>query len=231
MGPVLAQYLIDYLPFETETEKMMETVRLVLQPGLVDDAQRQELWKKASRKQAYQVGFLSAVPDQLPEQAAPHPDLARAESDLAQLIVADNPVACQLVRVLSGPGQAFIKVSQGVLKKPPTQDVVTATLDAIRAYFGPLRPQGDPDQTVQALEQEAATYVGPTRGPAVEACVGAGEQYREPIRTMRLLSGLGYGVVRPVFRDTTAVGSLMRRKLEPVLNPVIAALDRLQDRF
>ena len=38
MGPVLARYLVEHLPFETEPEKMMETVRLVLQRELVDDA-------------------------------------------------------------------------------------------------------------------------------------------------------------------------------------------------
>jgi hypothetical protein len=70
--------------------------------------------------------------------------------------------------------------------------------------------------------------VGPEGDPAALACANAGAQYLAPIRSMRLLSGMGYGVVRPVFRDTTAVGSLMRRKLEPVLKPVLEALERLR---
>jgi len=36
MGRVLAHYLLEFLPFETETEKMMASVRLILQPGLID---------------------------------------------------------------------------------------------------------------------------------------------------------------------------------------------------
>jgi hypothetical protein len=45
---------------------------------------------------------------------------------------------------------------------------------------------------------------------------------------MRILSGLGYGVVRPVLRDTTAIGSLMRRKLEPVIGPLAGYLKGLR---
>ena len=71
MGPVLAAYLVDYLPFETEPEPMIESVRLVLQPGLLDAAGRADLWKKARRKLAYYVGFLAAVPDELPADARP----------------------------------------------------------------------------------------------------------------------------------------------------------------
>jgi hypothetical protein len=40
------------------------------------------------------------------------------------------------------------------------------------------------------------------------------------LRALRVLSGLGYGVVRPALGGTDAIGSLMRRKLEPVLGPV-----------
>jgi len=35
---------------------------------------------------------------------------------------------------------------------------------------------------------------------------------------IRLLSGLGYGVLRPVLRDATAIGSLMHRRLKPVID-------------
>ncbi len=51
----------------------------------------------------------------------------------------------------------------------------------------------------------------------------------EPLRAMRVLSGLSYGVVRPVFRDSTAIGSLMRRKLEPVLVPLLEQIKILTD--
>ena len=50
------------------------------------------------------------------------------------------------------------------------------------------------------------------------------------LQALRVMSGLSYGVVRPVFRDSTAIGSLMRRKLQPVLVPLLAELSRLRQR-
>ena len=37
MGPVLAEFLYDYLPFETEPLAMVESVRLMLQPGVMSE--------------------------------------------------------------------------------------------------------------------------------------------------------------------------------------------------
>jgi hypothetical protein len=48
---------------------------------------------------------------------------------------------------------------------------------------------------------------------------------------MRLLSGLGYGVLRPLLRDSTATGSLMRRKIEPLTSPLLERIGVLQGRI
>ena len=37
---------------------------------------------------------------------------------------------------------------------------------------------------------------------------------------MYILSGLGYGVLRPELKGSSAAGGLMRRKLEPVLRGI-----------
>jgi len=230
MGPVLAAYLIDYLPFETETEIMMESVRLVLQPGLIDDQARHGLWKKSTRKQAYLVGFLTAIPDELPDQAPPNPRLEAARGVLGDLAAAGNPLAHQLLRAFSASGQTFLKTVRNVLKKPPTQDVVTASLDSVRAYFQPLRPGGDPDLTLEQLVAETRERFD-SAGADKDArnCLAAAGEYEKELSAVLLLSGLGYGVVRPVFRKTTAIGSLMRRKLEPVMGPVGEGIDTLLD--
>ncbi len=64
----------------------------------------------------------------------------------------------------------------------------------------------------------------------VQACIAAFPGARTSIRSLRVLSGLGFGVVRPIFRKTTAVGSLMRRKLEPVLQPLMEEITVLMPR-
>ncbi len=52
------------------------------------------------------------------------------------------------------------------------------------------------------------------------ACLQVDPCRQPALLSLHCLSGLGYGVVRPVFCKTTAIGSLMRRKLEPVLQPL-----------
>ncbi len=129
MGPVLADYLVEHLPFEVEPEKMIETVRLVLQTGLIDPAAKAELWKKAQRKNAYYVGFLAAVPDELPEEAPGAVSFERLGADLDALALQGNILAGQLARVLGPGGQAYLETVRRVFKKPSNQDVVNTALD------------------------------------------------------------------------------------------------------
>ncbi len=222
MGPVLAAYLVEHLPFETEPEQQIETVRLVLQPGLLDQAEVEGLWRKAQRKPAYYVGFILACPDGLPLQAAPHPLLGDLGQSLEGLVVAGNPVAGLLARTLSGPGQAFVDTVFRVFDKPSNQEVVNLGLHAVACYFAAVRPEGPADATIEDLVDEGADWS--RNSDAVRAVLTLpGIPPGMPL-ALRVLSGLGYGVVRPVFRDSTAIGSLMRRKLQPVLTPVLEHL-------
>ena len=220
MGPELARFLVEFLPFESETERMMESVRLVLQPGLLDEKERQELWRKSGRKQAYQVGFMLATPDDLPLSVSSHGDYSDIEATYGDLADNDNLVARNFIRVHSASGQAFLSVLQGVLKKPPTQDVVSAALDAVRGYFQELQPLGDPDLSLEELMVRADAALASDGDADWLACLQLDPSRQPALRSLHCLSGLGYGVVRPVFRKTTAIGSLMRRKLEPVLQPL-----------
>jgi len=218
MGKVLAEYLVDYLPFETEPEKIIESVRLVLQPGLIAEAVRRDLWQKGVRRQAYIVGFLAADPDHLPEAAPARADAGEYLATLEGLGQGGNPVAGLLAKLLTGPGQSFLQTLQQILKKPPTQEVFLTTLDIIAGYFGNLRPEGNPDQTIEELAAEAAVHCSPGNAPdAVAELLSSVPGLAPEVRAMRVLSGLGYGVMRPVLASSTVAGSLMRKKLAPVL--------------
>jgi hypothetical protein len=228
IGPVLAEYVLDYLPFETETDKQTDSVRLILQPGLLDADKVEDLWTKSGRKQAYLVGFLRALPDALPQARAPRADAEALSAAVAPLRAAGNPVAELLVRALSGQGQTYLKTVAAVLDKPPNQDVVTAAFDCLRDYFRALRPDGDPKVAMSDLEAEARRFATPEQAPEpVRVLLESLPEVREDVVAMRVLSGVGYGVIRPVLRDPTTLGSLMRRKLKPVVDPVQGYLERL----
>ncbi len=227
MGTVLAAYLVEYLPFESEPEQMMMTVALVLQPGLIDAGMKADLWKKSQRKNPYLVGFLSSCEDSIPDQQPASTHYLQIKSALDG--ESENAVAQLLSRVMSPPGQAFLATVIKVLTKPVTQEMVTTTLDVLADYFSAMRPDGVVDKTLDELEQDAAGYIksSPPEADSVLRKCGDCEQY---LYSMRLLSGVGYGVIRPCLGDSTAIGSLMRRKLEPVMTPLLQHLQKLQQR-
>ncbi len=225
MGRVLAEYLVGFLPFESEPEKQIETIRLVLQPGLLDEQERLDLWRRAARKPPYYVGFIATLPDAIPEIRAVHPLWETHQAALRELADAGNAVSGALARVLSPAGQAWLATVFRIFRKPSNQDVVNISLDLIAHYFSMLR-ETPVDATLEKLEAEAHDWLGANvEAQAVLALDGA---FEAPLIAVHLLSGTGYGVVRPVFKGTTAIGSLMRKKLAPIMEPLHEYLKALQ---
>jgi hypothetical protein len=142
---------------------------------------------------------------------------------LRNLAESGNPFAQQLLRVSSPQGQGFLITALRVMEKPANQDVVTTLLDILRYYFTSLRPEGDPDQTLEQLQQQAQSL----QNDHLAACCEIATHREDEFRTLYLISGLGYGVVRPVFSKSDAIGSLMRKKLAPVFNPLKGYLQLL----
>jgi hypothetical protein len=232
MGAVLAEYLVEYLPFETEHRAMVETVRLVLQPGLIAASLRDKLWRSAKRKSSYYVGFLHACPDTLPEPARPRGDRDAVCAALDGLLKADNPVARQLCRCLGGAGQAFLQTAEAVLNKPADQDVVVEFLKSVQAYFSGVRPNRDAAADMHTLVEDAEALLevpavcDTTR--AVQAVREVLPGYRDDLRAMLALSWVSESLVNPIFARTDAIGSVMRKKIEPLTGPLREQLVQLR---
>jgi len=223
MGPKLAAYLVEHLPFEAEPEKQIETIRLVLQPGLLDESQISDLWRKATRKPPYFVGFLATLPDAIPDSQEPHTLFSEHSDELRGLSQAGNPAATALLRVLSSEGQAWLQTFHKVLRKPSNQDVINITFDEVARYFSGLRETAV-DATLEELVSEGNAWLD---SPEAAEVASINADFRAPLLAVRVLSGFSYGVVRPVFKGTTAIGSLMRKKLTPVMQQLSPHLDAL----
>jgi DNA-directed RNA polymerase specialized sigma24 family protein len=102
------------------------------------------------------------------------------------------------------------------MEKPANQDVVTLLLDIIRDYLSSLRPAGDPDLDWELLIKTS----NESEEPDLQAAINGLPDRERELRTLYLLSGVGYGIVRPIFSKTDAIGSLMRKKLQPVFEPL-----------
>lgn len=219
MGKVLAEFLVEYLPFETNPHTIIDTVRLLLQPGLIDDEVRRKLWNRGTMDNAYHVGFLERIPDDLPAEASPRDDWSTLGSKLAQF--ADHPYAAQLERVLSARGQAFLQTSEAMLRYPADRDVVNALLNALAAYFSSIsNPECCGEDTLEAMFANVDAFCRDAASQAGQF-VESLPEYASELRAMLALSCMNSSVAAPILSRTAAGGTVMRQKLEPVTTPIL----------
>ena len=124
-----------------------------------------------------------------------------------------------------------MKTVESVLKKPANQDVVVALLKTIEDYFTPVRPHQEIRREIDIVLQDANLH----------SCLCDESCYREQltelydeipdvqplVESMLVFSCVGEQLVNPIFALTDAVGSVMRRKIEPLTSPLSIHLDRL----
>ncbi len=232
MGRILADFLIEFLPYEENHAHMVESVRLVLQPGLIDESVREELWKKGQRRSAYRVGFLKTNPDTLPEAKAPHRLLEELAGPLTSLEAQGNPYAAQLLRLLESRGQIYLDTVRHALVKCTDQGVVVHLFEALESYFEGVRPNARGHRRMDVLLAEAARLDGcpddPDRQRQVRELLEAlPTQYRPLVESLLVFGSLGEPLLAPIFGNTDAVGSGLRHALEPVTAGLFPHLDRL----
>jgi hypothetical protein len=232
MGPKLVDFLVEFLPFETEARDMIASVRLILKSGLVSEETRTELWGRGRHKNAYYVGFLQAVPDELPSAVGPHPLRDEVCEKLEGLRKTGNPFAVQLCRLLGSEGQRFLEAVEQVLDKPSNQDVVVSLLHAIAAYFYSIRTNDAAHQTMDGVLAAADKLMisGAVPGNALGELLARVPGIEREVHAMLVLSMVDEPLVNPIFSRTDAIGTVMRKKLRPVSEPLQQYIDRLRNR-
>lgn len=223
----LANYLLEYMPFETEALAIIENVRLILQPNLISNDMRQELWDRAGRKTMYYVGFLLALPDYLPEQSVEHPLLSREQKQLSALLAQGNPYARQLARLLSAPGQSYLRTLDKAFARLSNQDMTVSLLKAVENYFDPffeplLLERFRGVRETMEIQRHVDQRMDKTKSDETELLqmIEQLPQCVSQIAAMLSLSMVEESIVNPVFAQTDAMGSVMRKKLDPVVAPI-----------
>jgi len=147
MGKVLADFLIEHLPFEEDPIQAMNSIRAVIGAKLLDAAEGESLWTKAKRRPHYLIGFLEHRPDDLPaEGERPVP------ADVAAQAAAGDAWARQLARCYAPSGQSFLRAAEMALEKPPAHEAVYLLLDILGGYFATVREA----EAMAGYEAEAA---------------------------------------------------------------------------
>ena len=217
MGKVLVTHLVEHLPFEREASGIIRIVRLILRTGLLDDDARMKLWMKGERQNTWRIGFLIAQPDDLPNPVAARTDHAAVAARLAGLARDGNGVAIAVRKAVTSAGQTFIRICDEILKRPSNQDAVVALLDAIGAYFAPARTDFLPSRDMADIGVSVASSRGDGDAAAV---LHAAPDLGADVTAVRLLAQVNVRLVDPIFAHTTAEGTLMRTKIEPVTTPI-----------
>lgn len=235
LGPILADHLFEHLAFETEPRPMIDSVRLILQPGLLSEEKQDKLWKISQRKNAYLVGFLQALPDKLPLEniSGDFDDSFKGKLESLE----GNKYADYLLWLMSDIGQAYLNTVYKVFKKPANQDVVVFLLNTLHERMGALFPLSDtPSATsVETINQRCDELMD-NKSPQHKVIDAEWRELLSAFGThpliyaMLWLSQVDEPIVNSIFSQTTAEGTLMRKKLAPVTDPVFYQLDNLMGR-
>ena len=231
-GKLLAEFLIEFLPFEEEQSDMIDSVRLVLQPGLISQQEKEKLWSKTKTKRSFYVGFLHAAADDLPVKIVAHAEHEKIKQQLLPLMEQENPYALLLEKVLSAKGQAFIKTVEDALKKPGNQDVVESLLSAVSRYFETIVPEQFTEDNIDTISTEAELLCcsnNETIDSVILALNDTMGNIQKYLCAMTVLACLSVKLVNPIFSRSDAIGTVMRKRIKPITDPVFEQLKILRD--
>ncbi len=206
MGPILAEFLAEHLPFLQEDHlAIMDTVAVLIYSQAMTQERLEATWKKGKRSNSHYVAFLEMAaidePYALPSPLPAHPEYEATVAALAECLKQGAPAAQALVKALSAQGQTFLAAADEILERPETQEVVSRTLNAVGRYFN---------------------FGG---SAACEAL--SDEKLADRLGTAARLAATSDAPLKAIFARSTAIGSLMRRKIEPVTTPLAADIKHL----
>ena len=137
-----------------------------------------------------------------------------------------------LQHAASRQGETFLRCAHHALKKAVDMDTVVDTLNALGEYGKPLCGETVLPRSAQDLQQIVESRID-SSNTALDSDKPAADKSADDRDRQSALIALGLcgePLVAPFFAKSDAVGSLMRRKLKPVLEPVFAALETLLKR-
>lgn len=229
LGQELADYLLEFLPFEEIPLDVVDTVKLCLQGQLISDKEREKLWSRAKRKNPFYVGFLFANADNIPLAIQAHPRHETISTQLSEELVANNPFANALQASLSQNGQRWLKALLLALEKPVDQDVVIALFRAIQKRFNLPFPEArgitDTEQAHQRIEQYCHESSGPETVNRLLPLLD--DEALALLKAVLFLGQLGEDTLNSTFGGNDSVGSVMRKRLLPLTQPMQAAAKQL----
>ena len=221
MGQELAKFLVEFLPFEESSRALINSVRLVLQPGLIDDETKLNIWKRGKRKNTFYIGFIKQCPDTLPINASPHNLLNTIHKANTQ-----NIITKKFTAIFNAQGQATIDTIINVLKKPNDQDVAVEIFNTIGQYFAIQGHELPKSRNINELNDRVSQLLS---NPTIEikSLLTSWPDANKYLYAVLYLSMVGETLLDPVFGVSDAIGSVMRKRISHLTDPILEQLNLL----
>lgn len=226
LGNELAEYLLEFLPFEERQLDVVDTVRLCLQGELITQEQRTELWTRAKRKNPYYVGFLHSnglIPAENKENSICNEMKSHCES-------INNDIAVEFKEILSENGQKWLGTLKNSLRKPVDQDVVISLFKAVDSHFDVEWPEqrGVRDISLAIDRTELWLKNESECSEQLHQLIGVlDDKLCDKLQSFLVLSQIGEDTLIPIFAGNDSVGSVMRKRLDPVTKIIVHHVDNL----
>lgn len=222
LGTELAQFLLEFLPFEEQAMNVVNGVALCLQAKLINDEKKRMLWERARRKNPYYVGFLLAGPQSIPYTQSAHPECEVTEICLAEELSQKNPYAQTYAHFLNSDGQKWLKSLQQALKKPTEPNVVIAIFMAIEQYIELDISERHGVREIEQAQANTDALCVAGSAPTQINCVSnkLNEPQLEKFKAMLVLAQIGDNTLNDVFGGRDASGTVMRKHLQPLTSEI-----------
>jgi hypothetical protein len=210
----LVVFLLDHLPFELDPLTISESVRLILSAPCAPAHLIISLWRKGPRKTSILLGFIKADPFNLPTTQA-HADSGGQPLLPPLPAIFDAKQAALLGQLLSHQGQILLESCLRILERPADQEIVVECLETLARILLPIRPDAEPCESVSTIDALIDTMIHQHLGSDFRQ-----HPLASRLRALWFLSLTGERLVRSYFARSSTVGSLMRKQLAPILDPV-----------
>ena len=218
MGTELAEFLVEFLPFEESSRAIINSVFSILQPGLVNEATRADVWKRAKRRNAFYLGFIRHGNASLPKDKPAHPDYPHCQQLMQHHA---SPILELLNELFSPSGQTLLDIMGIVLRKPNDQDVAVECFnrvgDTFRLDYNLPRNWRDINELNDCVEKTITAKV-------FQDIIEIWPQAQQYIYAILYLSMLSETLLDPIFGVTDSIGSVMRKRIKHLTDPILVQL-------
>jgi hypothetical protein len=197
-GREIAQYLLEFLPFVDDIEQLIDTTSLVLQEGLIEQKDKDRLWKQGQRKTAFLVGFVERMRGNLPNEF----NLKIPNYKHSDLQIINNQQS-----------QLFLTTLGHILKKINQEYVLYRALEVLGQYMS------HQDISMQNTIEKITNQISDLSLTA--------DSEQDKLDARLLLAGVSEKLVVSTISAHNLTGSAIRKKLAHVLEPIQQALKTL----